>query len=141
MICKIDLGNDESRQVVAGLQQYLSISDLENVLVVTVANLKKAKLAGTPSEAMILASEFDGPDGKKTVKTLVPPEGAAPGDIVFLEGMKPAETFAKQVSSKVWEKVAIGLKAKGGVAHFRDKAFCIPAGKITVPAPEGSGIR
>ena len=51
--------------------------------------LKKAKLAGTPSEAMILAAEFESGEGV-AVKTLVPPEGAQPGDIVFLEGMQPA---------------------------------------------------
>ena len=53
--------------MVAGLQKFIPIPELENILVVIVANLKKAKLAGTPSEAMILAAEFadstKGPDG------------------------------------------------------------------------------
>ena len=143
-VCKLDLGNDETRQVVAGLQKYLSVSDLENVLVVCVANLKKAKLAGTPSEAMILAAEFDhagGPDGR-AVRTLVPPAGAQPGDIVFLEGTKPAETFTKKLSSTIWAAVGLGLNVgKGQCACFKEHPFCVPAGKITVPAPEGSGIK
>uniref|UniRef100_A0A7S2Z3B3 tRNA-binding domain-containing protein n=1 Tax=Chloropicon laureae TaxID=464258 RepID=A0A7S2Z3B3_9CHLO len=144
LICTLHIGNGETRQVVAGLQKYIPVSELENVLVICVANLKKAKLAGTPSEAMILASEFadsSGVDGR-AVKTLVPPAGANPGDVVFLEGMEVPGAFAKQVSSKVWEKVAAGLKVKAGLAHFADKAFCLPTGKVAIPgAPEGAGIR
>ncbi len=65
-----------------------------------------------------------------------------PGDVVFLEGTEAPAEFAKQVSSKVWEKVAAGLRVNGGLAHFTDKAFCVPAGKVTIPgAPEGAGIR
>jgi len=131
--------------VVAGLQKFIPIPELENILVVIVANLKKAKLAGTPSEAMILAAEFadstKGPDGI-SVKTLVPPQGAQPGDIVFLEGMQPQEKYGTRLSSKIWEKVGAGLSVKkGGHACFKDLAFCVSSGKVTVPAPDGTTIR
>ncbi|QDZ21127.1 nucleic acid-binding protein [Chloropicon primus] len=139
-VCKLDIGGGETRQVVAGLQKHIPIDQLQGVLVVCVANLKKAKLAGTPSEAMILAAEFESGEGV-AVKTLVPPEGAQPGDIVFLEGMQPAEKFTKKLSSTVWGGVGKSLKVKGGVAHFQDHAFCVPSGKISVPAPDGTTIK
>lgn len=37
------------------------------------ANLKPAKLAGEPSQAMVLAAESTGPDGQAIVKVLQPP--------------------------------------------------------------------
>ncbi len=43
-------------QVCAGLQQYLRVEQLQDQLVCVVANLKPAKLAGEPSEAMVLAA-------------------------------------------------------------------------------------
>jgi aminoacyl tRNA synthase complex-interacting multifunctional protein 1 len=144
-VCKLDIGNGEERQVVAGLQKFIPIPELENILVVIVANLKKAKLAGTPSEAMILAAEFadtsKGPDGI-SVKTLVPPPGAQPGDIVFLEGMQPQEKYKTKLSSTVWAAVGACLSVqKGGHACFKDQSLCVSSGKITSPAPDGTTIR
>lgn len=63
----------------AGLQQYLAPEDLLNRLVVVVANLKPAKLAGELSEAMILAAECAAPDGALLVRTLLPPPVVAAG--------------------------------------------------------------
>lgn len=142
-ICQLDIGNGETKQVVAGLQKYVKVEDLQGKLVVCVANLKKAKLAGTPSEAMILAAESKSADGVDgiVVRTLVPPAGAAPGDIVFLEGTQPAEKFTKRLSSTIWGNVGKALSVKGGVACFMAHAFCVQAGKITVEAPDGTTIK
>lgn len=58
-----------------GLAQFIKADDLVNRLVCVVANLKPAKLAGQPSEAMVLAAEAKGADGQLLVRTLVPPGG------------------------------------------------------------------
>jgi len=62
----------------AGLAQYYpDPSSLEGVLVCVAANLKTAKLAGEPSQAMVLAAEATGPEGQTIVKALQPPGNGA----------------------------------------------------------------
>ncbi len=39
------------------------------------------------------------------VRTLVPPAGSEPGDVVYLEGGAPTEAAAKQVKSDDWKKI------------------------------------
>lgn len=58
-----------------GLQQfYPDPSMLVGQMVCVASNLKPAKLAGEPSQAMVLAAEAKGPDGQvSTVKPLQPP--------------------------------------------------------------------
>ena len=53
---QVDLGS-EKRQILSGLQQIYKQEELENRLVVVIANLKKAKLAGEESNGMVLAVE------------------------------------------------------------------------------------
>ena len=55
-LLKVDFG-DEKRQVVAGLKKHFSVDDLLNRKTVFCVNLKKAKLRGEWSEAMILIAE------------------------------------------------------------------------------------
>jgi hypothetical protein len=57
-----------------GLQQYYpDPSVLVGQLVCVAANLKPAKLAGEPSQAMVLAAEATGAGGQTIVKALQPP--------------------------------------------------------------------
>ncbi len=53
---KVDLGEDSPRQIVAGIKEDYSPSDLIGVQVCVVANLKPAKIMGILSEGMILAA-------------------------------------------------------------------------------------
>lgn len=67
--------------MVAGLQPYVPRDVMQGLAVVTVCNLKPAKLAGQMSEAMILAAScMDGET--RIVKTLKPADGSAPGERV-----------------------------------------------------------
>lgn len=55
----------------AGLRKFMEASDLQDRLVCVVCNLKPAKLAGQPSEAMILAGSCKkegGEEGEEIVK-------------------------------------------------------------------------
>ena len=62
-VVKIDDGTDEGRTICAGIKEYYSIEQLQNKLVVFVANLKPRKLRGVMSEGMMLAAD----DGNERV--------------------------------------------------------------------------
>lgn len=57
----------------AGLAQFISPQQLAGSLVCVASNLKPAKLAGQPSEAMVLAAEAADAAGNIIVRTLLPP--------------------------------------------------------------------
>ena len=54
---QIDLGEENPRQVVAGIKEFYSLDALINTQVCVVANLKPAKLMGMISEGMLLAAK------------------------------------------------------------------------------------
>lgn len=59
---KVDLGEEEPRQILAGVRKWYSLKDLVGKQVVIVANLEPRKMMGLESEGMILAADSeDGP--------------------------------------------------------------------------------
>ncbi len=54
---QVDLGEERPRQIVAGIKEWYSPSDLVGTQVCVVANLKPAKLMGMVSEGMVLAAK------------------------------------------------------------------------------------
>lgn len=78
--CQVNVGDEQPRQIIAGLQPYISKSVMEGLSAVVICNLKPAKLAGEVSEAMILAATSTA--DPNIVRTLQPPEGCKPGDKV-----------------------------------------------------------
>jgi methionyl-tRNA synthetase len=54
---RVDLGEDEPRQVIAGIKEFYSPDDLINTQVCVVSNLKPAKIMGMLSQGMILAAK------------------------------------------------------------------------------------
>ncbi len=138
-VCQIEIAGGETRQVLTGLQKHLSAADIQGKLVCTITNLKKAKLAGTPSEAMILAGESS--DGGAVVKLVVPPTGSVPGDRLFLEGGAPMEATPKTLSSKIWGAIVPHLDVRGGTACFGGKKIVTAKGDVSVPMPDGSRVK
>ena len=59
---------------------------MENRLVVVLCNLKPAKLKGIESKGMVLCASVTNDDDTKSVEPLLAPEGAIPGDSVYVEG-------------------------------------------------------
>jgi methionyl-tRNA synthetase len=57
LLHQVDVGEDEPRQVVAGIKEWYSADDMLNTQVCVVANLKPAKLMGMTSEGMLLAAK------------------------------------------------------------------------------------
>ena len=63
----IEIGNNETRQAVAGLAQYYKPEELDGKKVAVIANLQPKKMFGIESNVMILAAEDE-----KTVSMLIP---------------------------------------------------------------------
>jgi methionyl-tRNA synthetase len=57
LLLQVDIGEEEPRQVVAGIKEWYSAESLLDTQVCVVANLKPAKLMGMKSEGMLLAAK------------------------------------------------------------------------------------
>jgi methionyl-tRNA synthetase len=57
LLLQVDIGEENNRQVVAGIKEWYSAEDILNTQVCVVANLKPAKLMGMKSEGMLLAAK------------------------------------------------------------------------------------
>ena len=57
LLLQVDLGEENPRQIVAGIKEFYSPEDLKGTQVCVVANLKPAKLMGMISEGMLLAAK------------------------------------------------------------------------------------
>jgi len=57
LLLQVDIGEDEPRQIVAGIKEWYSAEDMLDTQVCVVANLKPAKLMGMLSEGMLLAAK------------------------------------------------------------------------------------
>ncbi|MCK5844611.1 MAG: methionine--tRNA ligase subunit beta, partial [Victivallales bacterium] len=64
---KIDVGEREPRQIVAGIALHYKPEDIVGKTIVVVSNLKPAKIRGVESNGMLLAAKT--PDGKLTLVT------------------------------------------------------------------------
>ena len=69
---KIDLGNDDQRDVIIGGAQYYQPEDMVGKTVIVIANLEPKKLAGIESNAMLLAADVDDKPFWLTVNEDVP---------------------------------------------------------------------
>ncbi|CAI5980948.1 unnamed protein product [Closterium sp. NIES-65] len=129
-VCQVEVAPGEVRQVVAGLRKFISQEELQGRLVCAVCNLKPAKLAGQPSQAMMLAGSHPSAEAEagEVVKLIDPPQDAAVGDRVCIQGRPASAAPVKQLSSKVWEKVAGLLRVQGGAAMFDGRALVTGVG-------------
>ncbi len=57
LLLQVDIGEEQPRQVVAGIKEWYSAEDMLGTQVCVVANLKPAKLMGLKSEGMLLAAK------------------------------------------------------------------------------------
>ncbi len=70
LLLQVDIGEEQPRQVVAGIKEWYSAESLLDTQVCVVANLKPAKLMGMKSEGMLLAAK-DG-DGLSLIRPEAP---------------------------------------------------------------------
>lgn len=77
LLLKIDIGEEQLRQVLAGIAQYYEPDTLINRKVVVVANLKPRRLRGFESQGMVVAASY-GEEGRPVIATFTEdvPNGA-----------------------------------------------------------------
>jgi len=77
LLLKVDLNEEQPRQILAGIAQYYEPEQLVGRKVVIVANLKPRKLRGFESQGMVVAASF-GPEGRPVIATFTEdvPNGA-----------------------------------------------------------------
>ncbi len=77
LLMKIDIGEEQPRQVLAGIAQYYEPEKLVGRKVVVVANLKPRKLRGFESQGMVVAASI-GEEGRPVIATFAEdvPNGA-----------------------------------------------------------------
>ena len=69
---RIDLGNDDQRDVIIGGAQYFQPEEMVGKTVIVIANLEPKKMAGVESNAMLLAADVDDKPFWLTVNEDVP---------------------------------------------------------------------
>jgi len=70
---EVDLGEDEPRQIVAGIAGAYTTEELPGRRIIVVANLKPVTLKGVESRGMLLAADLDGVPTLATFTGEVPP--------------------------------------------------------------------
>jgi len=70
---KVDLGNDEERQIVAGIALSYEPETLVGKRIIVVANLEPAHIRGVESQGMLLAADLDGRPILATFEEEIPP--------------------------------------------------------------------
>jgi methionyl-tRNA synthetase len=129
-ILTLDIGQDQTRQLVAGIKAYYTPEQLIGKHIVFISNLKPAMLRGIESQGMLLAAEKDG-----IVKVLEAPHSHA-GDQVFVEGITPK---TEQITIEDFQKIKLTTKEKNAV--YNDKPLKAHKGPIVVDLPDGAKIR
>ncbi|KAI3639616.1 hypothetical protein MIR68_002310 [Amoeboaphelidium protococcarum] len=105
---QIDVGEAQPRTIVSGLVKHVPLAEMQDRLVVILANLKPASMRGVKSEGMVLCAT--GSDGK--VELLNPPADSTPGDVCYFEGFHRDEWQSDAVlnpKKKVWETIQPAL--------------------------------
>lgn len=74
LVLKVDLGEDEPRQLVAGLKGHYEPDELVGCKIIVIANLEPAVLRGVESQGMLLAAVTD-----QQVVCLAPEKDVPPG--------------------------------------------------------------
>lgn len=144
-VSQIEVGPNTVRQVCSGLREHMPSEALENKLVVVVDNLKKCKLRGQVSEAMILCGE----DSAGAIQLCKPQlnDHKLIGRQIVLKGQE-TEPTSKKLKLKVWEEISPRLtvgennnviyNGEDGV----ERQLCVGEVPIVVDhLPKGSSIR
>merc|ERR1711934_275672 len=95
---KIDVGEEETRDIAAGLRQFYAGTELEGKLCLVCCNLKAKKLAGFKSHGMVLCAI----DGDKV--EVVEPRNAKVGDRVVLSGHEVSDVPASASPNRMQKK-------------------------------------
>jgi len=136
----IDVGEAKPRTVVSGLAQFVPLEELHGRKVVVLCNLKPAKMRGVESQGMILCGSREEP---RAVEPLIPPDGSAPGDVVYVEGYENG-TPDQQLNpkKKVWEKLQVDMKVSQDlIAQWQGSNLMTKEGPLRCRTLKGVSIK
>jgi len=136
---RIDCGEETLREIGSGLRAHYTADELKNKRVVVAANLKTKKLAGFPSQGMVLCATIN-----DATICIEPPADAKPGDRVELPGIPNPPASEKQCDKlKLFQTVQPFFVVKDTICYYKDKPFLVGSSKqpCTAPAvPDGASI-
>ncbi|KAK0175782.1 hypothetical protein PV327_009504 [Microctonus hyperodae] len=141
---KIDVGDESGpRTIVSGLVNFVPIEEMQDRMVVIIANLKPVTFRGVKSQGMVLCASTA--DDDKKVEPLRPPANATPGEQIVIEGHEdgtPDEVLNPK--KKIWEQLSVDLlvDAKGD-AVWAEKPLLtkVTRGKITADTVRAAPIK
>mmetsp|Transcript_101249 Transcript_101249/g.253806 ORF Transcript_101249/g.253806 Transcript_101249/m.253806 type:complete len:650 (-) Transcript_101249:109-2058(-) len=143
-LLKVDVGEEQPRQVVSSLVKHYKEDDLKDRQVVVYCNIKPGKMRGFESQAMVLAATKDKGADNEVCELLAPPKGAKEGTRVVCGNLEAGSTSANVSTkniSKVWGQVQPLLQTNGKKeATFKGTVFTMPEGPVTVGSLTGVGI-
>lgn len=133
---KIDVGESEGpRTIVSGLVKYQSEEAMKGRAVIVLCNLKPRAMRGVTSHGMLLCASNE---DHSEVVPLAPPEGAAPGELITVEGHASAPEPPGNRAGKAFDRVADELLVdEEGRATFKGVPFMVAAGAVTGAIKKG----
>lgn len=128
---RIDVGEDAPREIASGLRKFYTKEQMQDRFILTVCNLKPAKLGGFTSSGMVLCAKQG-----DAVEFVDPPAGSKPGDKVIVEGNEGTPLSASQMKKrKVFEKMAKDLKTDDAkVACYKGVPLTVNGQPCTAPS-------
>mmetsp|Transcript_27128 Transcript_27128/g.75826 ORF Transcript_27128/g.75826 Transcript_27128/m.75826 type:complete len:580 (+) Transcript_27128:96-1835(+) len=133
---KIDVGEEQPRQIVSGLAEHISVEDFTGRKVMVFCNLKPSNFRAVRSEGMVMCSSKD-----KVVEVLTAPDGSNAGDRITIGEleMAPVSVIDPKKKNNIWN----GEKAEPsrlqphlmvnaeGVAVFKDLSLHVGGKPVT----------
>lgn len=137
---KIDIGEPEPRTIVSGLVKYVPIEEMQDRLVVVLANLKPANMRGVKSAGMVLCASAGEP---AVIEPLMPPVGSKPGDRIMAEGYEgQPDPVLNTKKSDALAKMLAGFRTDGSLRATWNKAVLGTSnGPVTVATLKDSPIK
>jgi len=137
---QVDIGEAEPRQVVSGLAKFIPIEEMQNRLVLLVANLKATNFRGVKSQAMVLAASSA---DHTQVELLEPPNGSLIGERVGFDGFTgEPEKEINLAKSKTWESVSTDLHTNQDcIACYKSTPFKTSAGLVRTKSLRDAKIK
>lgn len=128
-ILKLDIGEKQPLQIIAGIRKSYKPSELQNRHIVIVSNLNPAKLRGYDSYGMLLVGKLN-----DHIRLLEAPNCRA-GDRIFVDGMKSSK---KIISLEEFEQLQ--LRVRNNKVYYKDKELKTPKGVVFVAIADGAQV-
>lgn len=137
---KIDIGEAEPRTIVSGLVKFVPIEEMQDRMVVVLANLKPAAMRGVKSAGMVLCASVSEP---AAVEPLQPAPGSKPGDRVMAEGYEgDPDPVLNTKKSDALTKMLSGFKVNSSLtATWNSNVLSTSSGPVTVATLKDAPIK